>query len=95
MMPLAQFKFKNARALVDFQELPSWDNIVSKIVKLYNIPFDQVNVTVVDNNGEMVDIDNDEALQSFFHSFPNPPELIKFSVHNQVSHDCECKLRSL
>jgi hypothetical protein len=84
------FELKKANAftrLVDFQQQPIWEELVSEIEAIYRIPSDRVEIAFLDRKGETVVINNNEGLLCFYESSYQPPEVPKFVVQDMEVPD--------
>ena len=92
MPSIPRFKFKKANArtkLVYFDTQPSWGDLTSKIVQLFDIPVKDVGVAFVDKSNDAITLDNDQDLQHFYQSLDQSPEEIKFVVLDLSTPDGE------
>ena len=89
-MPSVPFKFKKANAptrLADFDTQPSWEDLSSKIAKLFDIPLKDVGVAFVDKRNEAVTLNNEQDIQRFYKSLDQSSEEIKFVVQDLQTPD--------
>jgi hypothetical protein len=91
------FKLKKADAptkLTAFSNQPSWNDLASKITYLFHISSDNVGVAFVDQGKEIVTVNNEEDLRSFY-ALHQSSEPAKFVVQDLKAPDSEYTFRCL
>jgi hypothetical protein len=81
---MAVFKLKKADTyarLVGFPNQPIWEELASRIGVIYRIPPERVEIAF-QRDGEMIAINDNEALQHFYEFSYQPPESAKFVVQD-------------
>ena len=89
------FKLKKANAstkLAYFPEKPSWEDLTSKIARLFNIPSDRVGVAFVEKE-EPITLSSEDELQGFYKS--ESSEVINLVVQDTLAPDSECTFQCL
>jgi hypothetical protein len=92
-MPRTQFKLKMAKTsarLTEFDERPNWRDLTSIISDLFGIRQDRVGVALVDKDKDTIAIDNEQQLQTFYHSLDQYSGLIKLVVQDLRAPDGDC-----
>jgi hypothetical protein len=88
-----KFRFKSGTTvkLLQCPEKPSWKQLVSTIVGLFNLPTEQIGVSFVDPQDQgIITIRNEEELKDFY-EVTLPSGTIKFNVHaDSKAPDGEC-----
>ncbi|KAF8973502.1 hypothetical protein BDZ97DRAFT_1775486 [Flammula alnicola] len=82
-MPPVHFKLNKSDGhtrRVTFQELPTWNELASKLEALYDIPVDKVGVSYVDSDNDEITASSNEELQDFYQASHQPGNAIKFTV---------------
>jgi hypothetical protein len=86
-VPFITFKLKKANApsrFAHFDELPSWDDLSSRIARLFNIPSNRVGVAFIAKEKELENLSDKRDLQRFYESLDQRSdqrsEEIKFVV---------------
>jgi len=91
-MPFIPFKFKKANAptrLAHFDAQPTWGDLASKIVALFDIPRKDVGVAYVDKYKHAITLNNEQELEDFYKSLDQSSEEIKFVVQDLRTPDGE------
>ncbi|SRR6266576_4798434 len=91
-MSFITIKLKKAKAptrLIYFDVQPSWGDLASKIVRLYDVSSENVSVTFFDEAKDTVTITSDEELQHFYKRYYQPSKEIKFVVQDLQFPDRE------
>ena len=89
-MPLCKLKHVNLPArLVFFDAPPSWDDLASKISKIFGIPLENVGVAYIDEARLSILVTNEQGLQQYYKCLGPSSEEIKLVVLNAEDHDCE------
>ena len=84
-MHLTQFSLKKANAstqLANFDRQPSWQDLVTQISPLFIISPDDVIVSYINKDREIITLHNEEQLQRFYKSLGPSSETIKFVVQD-------------
>jgi hypothetical protein len=92
-MSFITIKLKKAKAptrLAYFDLQPSWGDLTSKIVELYNVSPKNVSVTFFDEAKNIVTIASEEELQYFYERYDQSSKEIKFVVQGLQFPDREC-----
>ncbi|KAJ8702244.1 hypothetical protein PTI98_000980 [Pleurotus ostreatus] len=67
---------------ITFPSWPDWQTLAQKIESLYNIPFDNIGVSYVDNDGDEVTLSSQEELEDYRFTTYEPGKLAKFTVQD-------------
>ncbi|KAF9502375.1 hypothetical protein BDN71DRAFT_1437965 [Pleurotus eryngii] len=67
---------------ITFPSWPDWQTLAQKIESLYNIPFDNIGVSYVDNDGDEVTLSSQEELEDYRFTTYEPGKLAKFIVQD-------------
>jgi Crinkler effector protein N-terminal domain len=89
------FKLKKANAstkLAYFSEKPSWEDLTSKIARLFNIPSDRVGVAFVEKE-EPITLSSEDELQGFYKY--KSSEVLDLVVQDTLDPDSECTFQCL
>jgi hypothetical protein len=89
------FKLKKANAstkLAHFSEKPSWEDLTSKIARLFNIPSDRVGVAFVEKE-QPITLSSEGELQDFYKY--KTSEVIDLVVQDTLAPDSECTFQCL
>jgi hypothetical protein len=84
-MSWAVFKLKKADTFTKiepFEVRPTWHILTSRIAEIYNIPSDQVAVSYVDSDRDLLTIDNQYQLDHFYAYSYLPSQVNKLVVHD-------------
>ena len=91
---MASFKLKKVNDVTrsaNFVERPTWEDLSSRIIRLYKIESNKVSVSYLDDDGDLVTIDSSEELEWFYKRHPSPPlKEYKFFVQDSTCVDREC-----
>ena len=90
------FKLKKANAstkLAYFSEKPSWEDLTSKIARLFNIQSDRVGVAFVEKEVPITTLSSEDELQDFYKY--QSSEVIDFVVQDRLAPDGECTFQCL
>ena len=83
-------KANNAHSpLLELGAWPTWDELSSKIVQLFQIPHDQVIITYRNPQGDFIDITNVGELHQLYESLQESCRYIKFVVQDSRALDGE------
>jgi hypothetical protein len=88
------FKLKKTNAstrLAYFSEKPSWEDLTSKIARLFNIPSDRVGVAFVEKE-EPITLRSEDELQGFYKY--KSSEVIDLVVQDTLDPDSKCLIGS-
>jgi hypothetical protein len=93
-MSRTAFKFRNANGVVHlavFDARPQWQALSSKIAALYGIPSNDVGISYMDEDHDIVTLTSDPQLQWFYDMYDLTP--YKFTVQYLKSPDCELSIQ--
>jgi len=75
--------------LLELDAWPTWDELTSKIIQLFQIPRDQIIITFRNPHGKFIDITNVGDLQQLCESLQESCRYIKFVVQDSRALDGE------
>jgi len=68
-MPETQFKLSKLddhKRLLVFPDLPTWEELVSKLEYYYAIPLNKIGVSYIDNDNNEITLSSNNELQHFY-----------------------------